>query len=307
LIGVKAYPKFSLRDLIPYIDWNPFFQVWQLRGKYPNRHYPNIFQDANVGKEAKKCFDDAQAMIQEIIKTGALQARGIVGIFPAHSDGDDIVLYKDDDRKEVSKTLHTLRQQTQKDDDSPYLAMSDFIAPKSSGLKDYIGMFAVSIFGVETLCESLRKQNELYKGIMAQALGDRFAEAYAEKIHEQIRKELWGYAKTESLNQAELLQVKYQGIRPAPGYPSQPDHTEKTIMWELMDVKKEIGIELTESLAMVPASSVSAICFGSKHANYFAVGKIAKDQVSDYAKRKGVSESEAETMLSSTFEAAPSS
>ncbi len=280
------------------IDWNPFFQVWQLRGRYPNRGYPKIFNDEKVGAEAKKLFDDAQRMLAEIIEKKLLQLRGIVGIYPANSCGDDIVVYENEDRTSRRCTFYTIRQQAEKDTQDPYYALSDFVASEESGVDDYIGMFVCSAgFGLDELTAKYKAENDDYSYIMAEAIGDRLAEALAEVVHEKTRKEYWAYSPDECLSPEDMLKVKYQGIRPAPGYPSQPDHTEKLTMWELMQVEDEIGVELTENLAMLPAASVSGLYFASKASQYFSVGKIGKDQVEDYAARKGWDLDKAEKWL----------
>lgn len=263
-----------------YIDWNPFFAVWQLRGKYPNRGYPRIFEDAEVGAEAKRVFDDAQKMLKSICDGRKLQANGVVGFFPANSVGDDIEVYEDESRTVVKQTLHTLRQQEYREEQKEYLAMSDFIAPKGAGIKDYIGLFAVTCgLGMEKLIASYEAKNDDYGKIMAQALADRLAEAYGEKLHLDVRVKEWGYAPNEDMSEEDILKVKYDGIRPAPGYPSQPDHTEKQAMWDLLKANDLSSIELTESLAMLPAASVSGLYFANPESKYFAVGKIQKDQV----------------------------
>lgn len=286
-LGVRTYNNVPLDDLVPYIDWNPFFSVWQLRGKYPNRGYPKIFDDADVGAEAKRVFDDAQKMLKSICAGRKLQANGVVGFFAANSVGDDIEVYKDESRTTVRQVLHTLRQQEYREEQSQYLAMSDFIAPKGSGVKDYIGLFAVTAgLGMEALIASFEAKNDDYSKIMAQALADRLAEAYGEKLHLDVRVKEWGYAPEENISEDDMLKVKYDGIRPAPGYPSQPDHTEKKQMWELLKAHDLASIELTESLAMLPAASVSGLYFANPESKYFAVGKIQKDQVVDYAARK---------------------
>eukprot|EP01006_Ploeotia_vitrea_P037965 TRINITY_DN66191_c3_g1_i1.p1 TRINITY_DN66191_c3_g1~~TRINITY_DN66191_c3_g1_i1.p1 ORF type:complete len:1293 (+),score=831.26 TRINITY_DN66191_c3_g1_i1:40-3918(+) len=291
-LGTKTFDNFPLEELLPYVDWNPFFQVFQLRGKYPNRNYPKIFNDETVGAEAKKLYDDAQAMLKDIIAHKRLVARGVVGFFPANAQGDDIAVYAadaDDERKESVATLYGLRQQAKNDDaEDPYRCLSDFVAPADSGIKDYVGMFAVSVgFGVDEMVKEYQADHDDYKSILVKALADRLAEAFAEKLHEDVRKTHWGYSKEETLSKEDLLKVSYQGIRPAPGYPSQPDHTEKTTMWKLLDAEKATGIQLSDSLAMMPAASVSALVFANECSEYFAVGKIGKDQVADYAKRKG--------------------
>ena len=293
----------SIKELVPFIDWNPFFQTWELRGKYPNRAYPKIFNDADVGAEAKKLFDDAQAMLAEIIAGDWLQARGTVGIFPANAAGDDIEVYAAaaDGARAASAPVArfcTLRQQAEKETSEPFLALADFVAPKESGVRDYVGAFAVGIFGSEAQVAKFEAEHDDFKKIMLQALADRLAEAYAESLHARVRREIWGFAPEEDLNAADMLKVKFQGIRPAPGYPSQPDHTEKRTMWQLLDAERTCGIRLTESLAMQPAPSVSALVFAAPEASYFAVGKLAKDQIEDYAARKGMPLEEVEKWLS---------
>merc|ERR1719201_1445375 len=296
LLGLKVFKNYDLKELLPYIDWNPFFQVWQLRGNYPNRGYPKIFNDETVGEEAKKLHNDALKLVDEIIAKKTLKAKGVIGIWPANSVGDDIEVY-DKGSGATLGSFHTLRQQEERED-STYYAMSDFVAPKSSGVKDYVGAFAVSCgFGCEKVCAELRKQNDDYKGIMMEAVADRLAEAFAEVMHLEMRKELWGYAPDEQLTPDDMLKTKYQGIRPAPGYPTQPDHTEKTLMWELLDAEKATGIQLNESYAMLPAASVSALVFANECSTYFQVGKVCKDQIVDYAGRKNMSVEEVEKWM----------
>jgi 5-methyltetrahydrofolate--homocysteine methyltransferase len=286
-LGRRQYNNVPLEELLPYIDWNPFFAVWQLRGKYPNRGYPRIFEDEGVGAEAKKVFDDAQKMLKVICDGRKLQANAVVAFYAANAVGDDIEVYEDDERTTVKQVLHTIRQQEAREEQTEYLAMSDFIAPKGSGVKDYIGLFAVTAgIGMDKLIASYEEKNDDYGKIMAQALGDRFAEAYAEKLHLDVRVKEWGYAPNEGMTPEDLIKVKYDGIRPAPGYPSQPDHTEKDIMWDLLSAKDLASIELTEHMAMLPAASVSGLYFANPESKYFAVGKIQKDQVADYAQRK---------------------
>jgi 5-methyltetrahydrofolate--homocysteine methyltransferase len=294
--GTRVFRDVPLEELVPYIDWNPFFQTWELRGKYPNRGYPKIFNDADVGEEAKKLYDDAQVMLSQIVSEKWLEARGIMGIYAAASVGDDIEVFGPEGEEPVA-TFHGLRQQAEMETDDPYLCLSDFIAPKSSGVSDHLGAMAVGIFGAEVKSAEFEAAHDDYSKIMLVALADRLAEAYAEKMHADIRRELWGYATAEELDTADLLKVKYDGIRPAPGYPSQPDHTEKSTMWDLMGVEEATGISLTESLAMQPAAAVSALVFASPHSQYFAVGKVTKDQVTDYASRKGMPVEEAERWL----------
>ncbi|GAB0489918.1 hypothetical protein MMPV_001145 [Pyropia vietnamensis] len=298
-LGVKQLVDFPIEKVLPYVDWNPFFQVWQLRGKYPNRGYPKIFNDAAVGAEAKKLFDEAVALLDGYAKNKTLKLNGVIGFWPANTVGDDIELYSDDEVRDDStriETLHTLRQQAEKEaEDATYLAMSDFVAPK--GTKDYVGMFAVTAgIGADELIESHKKELDDYGAIMAEALADRLAEAFAEYLHEEVRREHWGYASAETLSAEDLIKIKYQGIRPAPGYPSQPDHSEKWRMWNVLKAE-EVGIGLTESLAMTPAASVSGLYFAHEQSQYFAVGKIQRDQAEDYARRKGLSQTDAEKWL----------
>lgn len=306
LLGVQALKDIPLEEILPYIDWNPFFQTWQLRGKYPNRGYPKIFNDANVGAEAQKLFDEAQTMLADFVKTKRVYANGVLGFFPANSvNEDDIEVYAPEDdgsRNEAIEVYRTLRQQAEKDDDdAPYLAMADFIAPKDSGIKDYIGMFAVGIFGADKVIAEYKEQLDDYRVIMCESLADRLAEAFAEKLHEDVRmkEELWGYTRgDEVLSKEDLIKIKYVGIRPAPGYPSQPDHTEKETMWRLLDAEKNAGMGLTESLAMLPAAAVSGLYFAHEKASYFAVGKITQEQATDYGeKRKGWSRKKTEKWL----------
>lgn len=305
-LGVHVLKDYPLEAVLDYIDWNPFFQTWQLRGKYPNRGYPKIFNDETVGAEAKKLFDEANEILADYVDNKKLTANGVIGFFPANTvNDDDIEVYAADDddvRDNPIEFYHTLRQQAEKEDDeAPYLAMADFIAPKESGVKDYIGMFAVGIFGAEELKAQYKTDMDVYKSIMCEALADRLAEALAEKLHEEVRNsvEYWGYTQgNEKLSPEDLIKIKYNGIRPAPGYPSQPDHTEKSAMWRLLDAEKNAGLQLTESLAMLPASAVSGQYFAHEKSQYFAVGKITKEQATDYGeKRKGWSTSVTEKWL----------
>ncbi|KAJ8661197.1 methionine synthase [Lichtheimia ornata] len=296
-LGTKVYDDLPLEQLLPRIDWNPFFQVFQLRGRYPNRGYPKIFDDENVGPEAKRVFDDAQKMLKEIVSKKLFKAKGLLGFYPANSVGDDIEVYEDDSREKVKAVFYGLRQQSEKETDEPYYCLSDFVAPK--GIPDYIGMFAVSGgFGCDELVAKFEKDQDDYSSIMAKALADRFAEAFAELMHEEVRKTEWGYASEENISAAEMFAVRYQGIRPAPGYPSQPDHTEKKTMWELGDIAEKTGMTLTDSLAMEPAASVSGLYFAHEQSKYFAVGKVDKDQINDYAARKKMDVQEVEKWLS---------
>jgi len=239
-------------------------------------------------------------MLQTIVAKKLLTANGIIGLFPAQGRGEDVQIYKDETREEVIATMYGLRQQSEKETDQPYLAIGDFVAPKETGVKDWIGMFAVTAgLGAEKLVEKYEKEQDDYNAIMVKALADRLAEAFAEALHAEVRKEYWGYAENEELGALEMIKVKYRGIRPAPGYPSQPDHTEKTTMWELMKVKETIDIALTSGLAMWPPASVSGLYFANPEAQYFAVGKITKEQIEDYAARKAQPVQVVEKWLSS--------
>lgn len=300
VLGSIVFDDYPLTRLIPRIDWNPFFQVWQLKGKYPNRGYPKIFNDETVGAEAKKLFDSAQEFLKMVVEQKLFVAKGIATFFPANSVGDDIEVYEDDTRTQVKGVFYGLRQQAEKEKaDDPYLCLSDFIAPKETGLKDYIGQFAVGVFGADELARKYEAALDDYNAIMTKALADRLAEAFAEVLHEEIRKDYWGYAQNEQLDTEDLLKIKYQGIRPAPGYPSQPDHNEKRSMWKLADIENKTGIKLSETLAMIPGAAVSALVFAHEESRYFAVGKIAKDQVVDYAKRTNRSVEQVERDLGS--------
>jgi 5-methyltetrahydrofolate--homocysteine methyltransferase len=300
LVGKKVYKDFPIEDVIHAIDWTPFFQTWQLRGKFPNRDYPKIFNDERVGSEAKKLFDEANVMLQEFVKSKELQMHAIVGIYRANSVGDDIEVYTDESTSEAKCKFFTLRQQAEKEGSDPYYALSDFVAPKDSGVDDYLGLFVTSAgFGLEKICQKYKDAQDDYSFIMAEAIADRLAEAFAEVMHVMIRKDLWGYAPDENLSIDDLIKVRYSGIRPAPGYPSQPDHTEKQTMWDLMNVKEEIGVELTDSMAMLPAASVSGLYFAHPKSQYFAVGQICKDQVEGYAARKNMPLEDCEKWLRS--------
>ena len=283
-LGLKPLDNFPLEALAEKIDWSPFFHTWELRGRYPT-----IFQDETVGETAKKLFNDAQILLKKIIKEKLLTAKGILGLFPANSVGDDIEVYTDETRNKLLAVFHTLRQQTLKGADDFNFALSDFVAPKESGVKDYIGAFAVTTgLRIESLVRKYEKDLDDYHSIMVKALADRLAEAFAEKTHELVRKEFWGYAKTEVLTNEDLIREKYRGIRPAPGYPACPDHTEKRNLFDLLHAERYAKITLTENFAMYPASSVSGLYFAHPQAKYFSVGKIEKDQVADYAKRKSL-------------------
>ncbi|PZR36862.1 MAG: methionine synthase [Azospira oryzae] len=293
-LGKKVFRSYPLEEIREYIDWTPFFQTWMLAGRYPA-----ILQDEVVGQEAKKLFADAQKMLDEIIKNKSIEANGVIAFYPAEAtDTDDVILYKDDTRKEELATMHFLRQQNKKAQNLPNFCLSDFIAPKSAGKKDYIGMFAVTAGGeLDKLVDKYKADQDDYSEIMAKALADRMAEAFAELMHAKVRQEFWGYAPNEKLGYEELIKEEYVGIRPAPGYPACPDHTEKATIFELLDAEKEAGIQLTESFAMYPASSVSGYYFSNPESKYYGLGKIEKDQVIEYAKRKNRSLTEMERWL----------
>jgi len=290
--GVRVLEAFPLDRLVPFIDWSPFFHTWELRG-----HYPQILDDPKIGEKAAELFRDAQKLLKEIVSKKLLTAKGVYGFFPANSVGDDIEVYADESRKKRLATCHTLRQQSEKPAGQADQALADFIAPKSSGLADYLGGFAVTTgIGIEALCARFEKDHDDYNSIMTKALADRLAEAFAECLHKQARDE-WGYGKQEQLSSEDLIREKYRGIRPAAGYPACPDHTEKRILFDLLQAEQQTGIRLTESYAMYPASSVSGLYFAHPAAKYFAVGRIGRDQVEDYACRKGMAVKEVEKWL----------
>ncbi len=293
LTGVSVIDEIDLHELVEYIDWTPFFHTWELAGSYPK-----VLQDEIVGKEAQQLFEDAQALLSNIVDQAQLTAKAVYGFFPANSRGDDIVLYQSEQRSEELMVLHHLRQQNQKPPGKANQCLSDFIAPESSGLADYLGAFAVTAgVGLEKIVEQFEAQHDDYNAIMAKALADRLAEAAAEWLHEKIRKQDWGYASDENLQNSELIRESYQGIRPAPGYPACPDHTEKALLWELIQPDRHIGITITESYAMLPMASVSGFYYAHPQANYFGVGKIEKDQLLDYAERKAMGQSVMERWL----------
>lgn len=292
-LGIQVFENQDLNELVPFIDWSPFFRSWDLHGKYPN-----IFDDEVVGAQAKELFKDAQVILKRILDEKSLTAKAIFGIFKANSTENDDILIFDENGQQQSKFI-TLRQQLQKSKGKEYLALSDFIAPQSSGKTDYVGAFCVTTgFGTDELSEEYEKANDDYNAIMVKALADRFAEAYAEFLHKKVRTEYWGYANQENLSNEDLIAEKYKGIRPAPGYPACPDHLEKHAIWDLLKVEENIGVYLTESLAMFPTAAVSGYYFGSPHAKYFGLGKITEDQLKDYSKRKGISLQEARKWLS---------
>ncbi|QNF32990.1 methionine synthase [Adhaeribacter swui] len=294
VLGTQVFNDYPLSEIVNYIDWTPFFQAWELHGKYPK-----ILSDEVVGAEAVRLFEDAQVLLKKVVKEKLLQANAVVGIYPANTvNDDDIEIYTDESRQLSQVTFRTLRQQSKKGPGVPNLALADFIAPQESGLNDYIGGFAVTAgIGIEKLIAQYEADHDDYNSIMIKALADRLAEAFAELMHEKVRKELWGYASHEQLTNDELIAEAYQGIRPAPGYPACPEHTEKLTLFELLEVEKHTGITLTESMAMYPTAAVSGMYFAHPKARYFGLGKIDKDQAEDYARRKNMTLSEVERWL----------
>ncbi|MCL4123664.1 UNVERIFIED_CONTAM: hypothetical protein GTU68_045677 [Idotea baltica] len=293
-LGIQMLKQLSLKELLPFIDWSPFFRSWDLHGKFPD-----ILTDEVVGEQATIMYDEAQAMIKEIIAKQSLKVKAVFGLFEANSiNDDDISVQK---KGEEIVVFRTLRQQLKKREGIPNHALADFIAPKDSGKKDYMGAFCVAIFGAQELADSYKAKEDDYNAIMAQAIADRFAEALAEYLHKQVRMKHWGYAADEDLTNADLIKETYKGIRPAPGYPACPDHLEKETIWELLDVEKIIGVTLTESLAMWPAAAVSGYYFGNPEAKYFGLGKITDDQVTDYSVRKGITKDKARKWLHPTI------
>ncbi|ODA69046.1 Methionine synthase [Methyloligella halotolerans] len=291
-IGTKVFKNHDLADLARYIDWTPFFHAWEIKGQYPQ-----VLESEKYGEAARPLFEDAQAMLKQMIAENWVSAHAVVGFWPAASRGDDIVLYKDEDRTEELTTFHSLRQQMSKESSKPNLALSDFVAPEG-GAPDYVGGFAVTTgIGEEEVAHRFERANDDYSKIMVKALADRLAEAFAEAIHEKVRKELWGYAPDEKLSNEALIAEEYWGIRPAPGYPAQPDHTEKGTLFDLLKAEDEIGVTLTESYAMWPGAAVSGLYFSHPESRYFGVGKIGRDQIEDYAARKGWTVAEAERWL----------
>ncbi|NBC64619.1 MAG: methionine synthase, partial [Bacteroidetes bacterium] len=292
-LGVTTFKNFPLTKLRRFIDWGPFFIAWEMKGKFPD-----ILEDEKAGKEARKLFDEANQLLDKIINDNLLTANGVLGLFPANSVGDDIEIYTDNSRTEVRTVFHALRQQSKKRSGQPNKALSDFVAPKETGIQDYMGAFAVTTgHGVDELVAKFHEDHDDYNAILVKALADRLAEAFAEYLHREVRTDFWGYSPDEDFDNEELIREKYDGIRPAPGYPAQPDHTEKRILFDLLDVEEAAKITLTEHLAMSPASSVSGLYFAHPDSKYFNLGNIQKDQVEDYAERKGMSVEEVEKWL----------
>jgi 5-methyltetrahydrofolate--homocysteine methyltransferase len=302
LSGVHVVDDFPLATLRDYIDWTPFFHTWELRGVYPQ-----ILENDKYGEQARTIFAEANLLLDKIVAHKLLRARGVYGLFPANAQGDDVELYADASRSKLRSRLHFLRQQLEKEKGEPHRCLGDFIAPKHTGLADYIGAFAVSTgFGLKELCDGFRAKQDDYNAIMAEAIADRLAEAFAECLHERVRRE-WGYGKGEMLTPADLIAEKYRGIRPAAGYPACPDHTEKGVLWDLLDVESNTGMFLTESFAMWPGSSVSGLYFAHPEARYFTLGKIERDQVEDYARRKGMPVGQVERWLGPNLNYEPAS
>jgi len=291
--GLTVLANYPLQKLAPYIDWGPFFQTWELSGPYPK-----ILDDPVVGSEARKLFADARAFLKRMIDGRWVRASGVCGLFPAARVGDDIEIYRNASRREALLTWHNLRQQNQKPTGNPNQCLADFVAPKESGVPDWVGAFAVTAgLSMEKKLAEFERAHDDYSAIMLKALADRLAEAFAEHLHERVRREYWGYAPDESLGSEELIAEKYRGIRPAPGYPACPDHTEKAALFALLDAPKNAGMTLTESYAMLPAAAVSGFYLSHPAASYFAVGKIGRDQIEDYARRKGMRVGDAERWL----------
>ena len=291
-LGIRSFDRYPLQELVACIDWTPFFQAWELHGRFPK-----LLNDPIVGEQARRLYADAQAMLERIVAEHWLTARAVIGLFPANRVGeDDIQVYRDEERKQVLTTLHHLRQQTQRPPGKPNQCLADFVAPV--GVADYLGAFALTAgIGLEERVAEFEREHDDYNSILLKALADRLAEAFAERLHEQVRKTFWGYAGTEDLSNEDLIAERYRGIRPAPGYPACPDHTEKGLLWDLLEVEKNTGITITESYAMLPTAAVSGWYFAHPEARYFGLGVIQQDQVFDYAKRKGMSLAEAERWL----------
>ncbi len=290
-LGTKVFESYDLQELARYIDWTPFFQAWEMKGRYPA-----LLDDPERGPAARQLWDDAQAMLREVLQKNWFRPKAVIGFWPANAAGDDIRLFTGEDRSEELATFFTLRQQLSKQKEKPNLALADFVAPE--GTPDYLGGFVVTA-GLEEqlIAERFERKNDDYSSILIKALADRFAEAFAELMHERVRKEFWGYAADENSTPEDLIQEKYRGIRPAPGYPAQPDHTEKTTLFRLLNAKQRIGVELTEGYAMWPGSSVSGLYLSHPGAYYFGVAKVERDQVEDYARRKGMAVREVERWL----------
>src|SRR4051794_36192939 len=296
-LGVRDFSDYDLAELREYIDWQPFFNAWEMKGKFPD-----ILNNPVSGETARKLYDDAQQMLDRLIEEKWLTADGVISFFPANAVGDDIEVYANDDRSEVLATLHNLRQQGLHREGVPNRSLGDFVAPKDTGLADHVGAFAVTAgLGSQEKVKEFKEDLDDYSAILLESLADRLAEAFAERMHQRVRTDFWGHVPEEQLAQEDLIAEKYTGIRPAPGYPACPEHTEKATLWELLDVEDSAGIELTESMAMWPGASVSGWYFSHPQSQYFVVGRLGRDQVASYAERKGWSLAEAERWLSSNL------
>jgi 5-methyltetrahydrofolate--homocysteine methyltransferase len=290
--GCRVLRDFPLSELVPYIDWSPFFMAWELKGKYPR-----IFDDPRMGAAARELYDHAQQLLREIIARGLVSAHAVYGFWPAAGVEEDILVFTDNARSQVRATFHGLRQQWEKQGQDSFRSLADYVAPRESGLEDYLGGFVLTAgLGAEALAAGYEAAHDDYHAIMVKALADRLAEAFAERLHQQVRRE-WGYGADEQWTAEDLLAERYRGIRPAPGYPAQPDHTEKTTLFRLLDAERQIGVHMTETLAMQPAASVCGLYFAHPQARYFAVGRLGRDQIERYAARKGIPVSEAEKWL----------
>jgi 5-methyltetrahydrofolate--homocysteine methyltransferase len=292
-LGSRVFADYPLAELADYIDWTPFFAAWRIPGKYPQ-----ILDSNKFGDEPRRLHRDATTLLERIVAEKLLRARAVIGLFPANSVGDDIELYRDENRDEVLTVIHGLRQQRQRTSGKPNSCLTDFVAPKETGLADYVGAFVVTAGeGAAELSLQFEAEQDDYNSIMVKALADRLAEAFAERMHTRVRREFWGYAPDEEFTNADLIAEKYAGIRPAPGYPACPDHTEKEILFQLLGAQESSGVTLTENFAMSPAASVSGWYFSHPASSYFGLGKIGRDQVADYARRKGMTVVEIERWL----------
>ncbi|HEY6823643.1 MAG TPA: vitamin B12 dependent-methionine synthase activation domain-containing protein [Steroidobacteraceae bacterium] len=291
--GVQSFDEYPLAQLLGYIDWMPFFNAWEFTGKFPD-----ILSDPVVGEAASNLYADARRMLKTLIAERWLTARAVLGLFPANAVGDDVQIYASEARREPLVTVNFLRQQKGKPEGQAHECLADYVAPRESGVRDYCGAFAVTAgLGIEEHLERFQRTHDDYSAIMLKALADRLAEAAAEHFHERVRRELWGYAADEALTNEQLVREEYRGIRPAPGYPACPDHTEKAKLWRLLDAERNAGIRLTDSYAMYPTAAVSGWYIAHPQAHYFAIGKIDRDQVEDYARRKGWTLAEAQRWL----------
>jgi len=293
MLGLKTFEDYSIEELARYIDWTPFFQAWEMRGRFPD-----ILNDAQFGEQASSLYTDARKMLRTLIREQWLKPRAVIGLFAANAVEDDVEIYSDDSRAQVIARVHFLRQQKDLPEGKPHSALADFVAPKASGVHDYFGAFAVSAGeGIEEPLRRFEAAHDDYSAILLKVLADRLAEAFAERLHERVRREFWGYAPAEKLGSEQLIREEYRGIRPAPGYPACPDHTEKATLFKLLDVQQRAGITLTESYAMYPTAAVSGWYFSHPDSRYLVVGRIDRDQVEDYARRKGLGVEEVERWL----------